>query len=213
MTLTTKRSLLTKAAALLIATAGIIHLFVAFEHRAHSSVHGVTMALFGLVQIVWSLWFWRSPTSRVTWLGFVLSTALITLWALTLIGPAAFGHGEVNALGVIIKVCEGLGATALISLMLSIGHTPVRWRTVAAGLAAAVIIGSTSYGVALAVEPFLQPEAHGDHEHGEHHDPEPSEHHDHEPSEHHDPEPSEHHDPEPSEHHDHEPGEHHHDAP
>jgi len=170
---------LTMGAIAFMTAAGVIHLALVPQHWSHSPAHGLALAVMGLLEIAWSVAFWRAPSAVKSRLGLVTALGLIFLWAITRVAVAPFGHGgpeEIDAWGVISKLCEGLAAAALVPLAMSPGNEKRRWRTVAAAAAAAVIGAWATYGVALAAEPLLpacdvaSAGDHQDHHHDEHQD-------------------------------------------
>ncbi|HYG60886.1 MAG TPA: hypothetical protein VD902_22640 [Symbiobacteriaceae bacterium] len=173
---------LTIGAAALLAAAGVFHLALAPGHWSHSPAHGLSLAVMGILEILWSVAFWRKPSVGLSRFGLLISLGLVTLWAITRVGTAPFGHGHetVDAWGVIIKVCEVLGAAALVPMAMSPGAGRMRYRAVVAVAAAAVIGAWGTYGVALAAEPLFpacdlatggQHQDHADHanHHADHH--------------------------------------------
>jgi hypothetical protein len=149
------------ASAIFTIIAGIIHLTVISEHWSHTPAHSLLFIVAGLMQVAWGISFWSKPTTRLFYAGMVLNGGLITLWAITRVLPAPFGHGPeaVDAWGIGCKLVEMLGIAGLIGLTAS-GVTPASgrrpgWRVVAVLLMVAFVGGWATYGVARAAEPLL----------------------------------------------------------
>jgi len=144
-----------------ITIAGLVHLMIAPQHWAHAPAHGLLFAIAGVAEMLWGIAFWRRPSATLYRVGMVMSGGLITLWAITRLLPAPFGHGPepVEIFGVICKLSESLSIAGLIILASS--GTVFRetkgpgWRTIGVLLATAVVSGWITYGIARAVEPAL----------------------------------------------------------
>src|SRR6516225_771136 len=90
---TRHRAPLVALAALLVIIGGVDHLAVSPLHGAHEPVHGLFLALAGIVEIIWAVAFWYRPSARSFQIGVVLTGGLLTLYALSLVLPAPFGDG------------------------------------------------------------------------------------------------------------------------
>jgi len=144
--------------AVFMAAAGIIHLVIATHHWSHSTAHGLSLVLIGLVEIAWGAVFLRARSVMTARLGILLAVGFIVLWAITRVTTAPFAHGgpeEVDTWGVISKLCEGLAAVLLVQPAMSVENAKVRWRAVAIVAAVAVFGAFASYGVAMAADPFV----------------------------------------------------------
>lgn len=153
----TSRNRLRFGAAALMIAAGVIHLLITPQHWSHAPVHGLVMALIGVLEIGWGLAYWRTPSVTMTRFGLLMGIGLITLWAITRVAPAPFGHGpeHIDALGSLSKLCEGLGVAALMPLAVFASGAGARWRALGAMTVVAVVGASVVYGVALAAEPLF----------------------------------------------------------
>ncbi len=143
-----------------IALAGLIHLWVALIHYTHAPAHGIFFVVAGIVEILWSLAFWRRPSPGLYRTGLALAGGLVVLWAITRALPAPFGHGPeaIEAGGLVCKVSELVGVIALVMLALR-GQLPgvvkrsARW-VAGEALALALIMGWASWGVGYAATPL-----------------------------------------------------------
>ncbi|OGO13852.1 MAG: hypothetical protein A2Y93_00265 [Chloroflexi bacterium RBG_13_68_17] len=140
--------------------AGALHLAVAVEHWSHAPAHALFFIGTGLVQIVWSLAFWRSASPPLQKVGFLLAAVLLLLWALTRVAPVPFEPGpeEVDAAGLATKACEAVCAAALVLMLVASAgpQTSGRsWRTVLGLTFVSLLLTGLTYGVARAAEPFL----------------------------------------------------------
>lgn len=140
------------AAAFFILFAGLLHLQTAPAHWAHAPAHGLFLALAGLVEVGMGVAFLRRPSSALYRTGVILSGGLITLYVITRVLPAPFGHGpeELDSLGLASKLLEGLGMAVLAALSVS-GSVGRRretsgWYGLGALLAAAFASGWLAYG-------------------------------------------------------------------
>jgi hypothetical protein len=150
-----------RGAAILLFLAGVIHLAIIPHHWEHAPAHGIFMGVIGVVEIIWAVAFWLKPTIRLAQVGVIISIVCITLWAITRILPAPFGHGpeEVDVSGIITKILEGITALLLISGIIQ--ALPFRkngyraLQIVISVLLLAVFLGLGVYEVARASEPLF----------------------------------------------------------
>lgn len=147
--------------ALATGLAGAIHLWIIPEHWGHAPAHGLFFLLVGILQIVWSYFVWRRPSTRLYYIGVGMAGWLIVLYGITRWLPAPFGHGpeEINAIGIACKLCEGLGMITLAillfqGLILKGGRT-VAWRMIALIVLFSFISAFVTYGIARAAEPIF----------------------------------------------------------
>jgi hypothetical protein len=145
------------AAAFTLFAAGLAHLTIAPAHWGHAPAHGLFLSVAGLAEVSWGLAFWARPSFGLGRAGALMAGGLITLWAITRVVPAPFGHGpeELETFGALCKLLE---ATALVTLALaSPGIRDVRFRATQAAVLviAAVAFGWLAYAAALAAEPAL----------------------------------------------------------
>jgi hypothetical protein len=169
-------SWIARGAAILMLIAGIIHLIIIPHHWEHAPAHGIFMGIIGIAEIIWGVAFWRKPTNLLAQVGIIIAVGCITLWGITRIFPAPFGHGpeEVDASGLITKVLEWITTFSLIGIIQALPY-PKRdyrvWRTVIAVILLAVFLGFGVYGVARASEPIFpwltasEIQEHEEHEH------------------------------------------------
>ena len=138
--------------------AGAIHLWIIPEHWEHSPAHALFFLLVGVAQIVWGVAVWRQPSTKLYYIGACMAGWLIVLYVITRWLPAPFGHGpeEIDMIGIVTKLFEGLGMVALVILIFR--DLNFRAGRLAAGKAIALILlisfiaGFLTYGVALAAE-------------------------------------------------------------
>lgn len=141
--------------------AGAYHLAVAPLHWAHAPAHGLFLVLAGLAEVAWGAACLRHPSASLYRTGAVMAGGSITLYAITRVLPAPFGHGpeEVDLLGLACKVAEGVGMAALVALLLSRSVSralaPGAWRTGGLLVVAAFTGGWLLYGAASAAEAML----------------------------------------------------------
>ena len=147
--------------ALTTALAGVIHLWIIPEHWRHSQAHALFFLLVGVVQIVWSVAVWRQPSTRLYYIGACMAGWLIVLYGITRWLTAPFGHGpeEINMIGIVTKLFEGLGMIALVILIFQdlnfrAGRLVAR-KAIALIILISFIAGFVTYGVALAAEPLF----------------------------------------------------------
>lgn len=162
-----------------MAAAGVVHLTLTPFHYAHAPAHGILFALAGAAQVVWAVAFWRKPTLLMWNLGVLGAGALVVLWLITRFLPAPFGHGpeDVNATGIVVKVCEVIAIATLVGMLLS--RRTERLAIARPGLHAilwgvsAIAAGLLLFGVASSVDERLpalgaREEAHTHQEEGAH---------------------------------------------
>jgi glucose dehydrogenase len=141
--------------------AGLIHLVVIGQHWTHAPAHGIFFAIAGLLQIGWSVAFWRKKSQVLQRIGIVMVLSFVCLWALTRVLPAPFGHGpeEVDVPGLASKACEILCTVALLLPMVSVVPSPGMprsgWRIVLLLVAISLVLTGLTYTVARAAEPLL----------------------------------------------------------
>ncbi len=141
--------------------AGVIHLWIIPEHWEHSPAHAIFFLLVGVAQIVWSVAVWRRPSTRLYYIGAGMAGWLIVLYGITRSLPAPFGHGpeEIDTIGIVTKLFEGLGMIVLVILIFQdlnfrIGRSVAR-KAIALILLISFLAGFLTYGVALATEPIF----------------------------------------------------------
>jgi hypothetical protein len=141
--------------------AGLIHLVIAPLHWAHAPAHGLFFALSGIAEVAWGIAYWRKPLALMRYIGVVMAGGLITLWVITRLLPAPFGDepGEIEAIGVALKLIEGLGLVALVALSVS-GATSREakisgWLEVGKFAAASLMVGGLTYQIAVITEPLF----------------------------------------------------------
>lgn len=141
--------------------AGVIHLWIVPEHWRHSQAHAVFFLLVGVVQIAWGVAVWRRPSTRLYYIGAGMAGWLIVLYGITRWLSAPFGHGpeEIDMIGIVTKVFEGLGMIALVILIFQdlnfrAGRLLAR-KAIALILLISFVAGFVTYGVALAAEPIF----------------------------------------------------------
>ncbi len=140
--------------------AGVLHLAVAAEHWSHAPAHGLFFVVAGIVQIVWSIAFWRSASPPLQKLGFLLAAVLLLLWAVTRVIQAPFAPGpeEVDAAGLVTKACEAVCVASLVLLIVATASPQARgrsWRTVLGLAILSLLLTGLTYGAARAAEPLL----------------------------------------------------------
>jgi hypothetical protein len=158
---TVNRNKLVALSALMTGMAGVIHLWIVPEHWRHSQAHAVFFLLVGVVQIAWGVAVWRRPSTRLYYIGAGMAGWLIVLYGITRWLSAPFGHGpeEIDMIGIVTKVFEGLGMIALVILIFQdlnfrAGRLLAR-KAIALILLISFVAGFVTYGVALAAEPIF----------------------------------------------------------
>lgn len=157
----TNRNKLVAWSALLTALAGVIHLWIIPEHWEHARAHALFFLLVGVAQIVWGVVVWRRPSARLYNIGAVMAGWLIVFYGITRWLPAPFGHGpeEINMIGIVTKLFEGLGMIALVILIFrelnSKAGPLVARKAIALTILISFIAGFVTYGVVLAAEPIF----------------------------------------------------------
>lgn len=147
-------------AAICVMFAGLVHLFSAPQHLEHFG-HALFLILAGVTEIAWGLAFWRRPSAGLYSLGVVLAGAFIVLWAITRVVTAPFGHGpgDVEVVGIISKIAEGVGLSGLLAMILLGAHSDdlrwPAWKMIVAPLTLAVAGAFVLYGAGLAAERTL----------------------------------------------------------
>jgi hypothetical protein len=141
--------------------AGIIHFWYAPIHWLHSPAHGAFFLAVAVAQVAWGSLVWRRPSSRLYYIGAILSGWLIVLYAITRWLPSPFGHGPegVDLLGITCKLCETLSMTPAViliyqGLIAKSGRKPA-WQTVALIIVLSIVAGFSTYTVARAAEPLF----------------------------------------------------------
>ncbi|MBI2911843.1 MAG: hypothetical protein HYY05_06850 [Chloroflexi bacterium] len=121
------RQMLAAAGTFFILGAGVLHLWAAPAHWEHAPAHGLFLALAGLVEVALGVAFLFRPSARLYRTARVFAGGLITLYAITRVLPAPFGHGpeEPDGLGLAMKLLEGLAMAALAAL--SVSGRPIPW--------------------------------------------------------------------------------------
>lgn len=156
--------------------AGMIHLWIAPIHWFHSPEHGAFFLVVGVAQILWANALWRRPTSRLYYIGAIMSGWLIVLYLVTRWLPSPFGHGPeaVDMIGLACKLCEVLAmATLAILIFQGLAVKDGRgaaWQSLGLILLFSVVAGLSTYTVGRALEPLLPglsaPEPAQDHDEG-----------------------------------------------
>jgi hypothetical protein len=146
----------------MLLAAGIVHLLIAPQHMAHAPAHGLFLGFAGLMQIGWAFEFRSSPTRAMFRAGMALSGGMILLWCLTLAAGAPFVRtpDPLDWSAVSSKLAEAVGMAALAGMAWrgdfgGDGPPESRRRTLAGGLAAALIACLIAYGLGRAAEPLL----------------------------------------------------------
>jgi hypothetical protein len=170
MSATSGRSPVGTAAAIAIALAGLIHLVIVPQHYAHAPAHGIFFFVVGLIEIGWSILYFRSPSRRLIQIGLGLGSMLLVLWILTRSFAAPFGHGiePVDTWAVVCKLSELLGVIALAILAYqTLGEGTARQANTRAFILAFVLglgVALATYVAARAAEPLLPGLAAPDHD-------------------------------------------------
>jgi hypothetical protein len=183
----TAKSLILLSAAM-STLAGMIHFWLAPIHWFHAPAHGIFFIVIGVAQVLWASLVWRQPSTRLYYIGAIMSGWLIVLYAITRWLPSPFGHGPegIDLLGVTCKLCEiaaMIPPVILIfqGLILNSGRKAA-WQTVALIALFSIVAGFASYTVARAAEPYFPglsaPSGVVDHEENEPHNEHDHEHED-----------------------------------
>lgn len=146
------------AAALLIA--GAVHLALVPGHVQDVPVHGAVMAFTGVFEVGWGLLFLWRPSIDLANGGVVLGAWAISLWVLTRVLPAPFGHGPeaVDPEGILVKLLE-IGAI-LGLLVIARPRPPVLWMARPLGLVVlGLLVGALTYSAGVAAEQVTPPGA------------------------------------------------------
>lgn len=144
-----------------IATAGLVHLWIAPQHYAHAPVHGIFFVVAGLAQLAWAYLFLKKTDKNLYYSGLVLTGGLIVLWAITRVVVAPFHDdpGEIDAAGILCKSLELVGMFGLAWLVSRGTVTGVSKQSLARALGAALLISIASggflYGIAVGAEKVL----------------------------------------------------------
>jgi hypothetical protein len=151
---------ITRGAALSLLIAGVIHLAILPHHWAHTPAHGIFMGIIGVAEITWGVAFWLKPSSRLAMVGVVIAIGCITLWGITRLLPAPYGHGpeEVDASGIITKTLESITTLSLIGTIYTLTSPKIGrrvGRTVLVVIVLAIFSGFGLYGAARASEPLF----------------------------------------------------------
>ena len=159
----TRTAGLTRAdlAAVLLSSAGAIHLGAAPQHRGHSPAHGLFLFAVGLAELLWAAAFWRRSSARLTTFGAVLAGGSIVLWAITRVLPAPFGHGpEAPGVTDIASKLPELVVLGILSVEHARGRTYGRrgeraWVHIGGLFGVAGAAGALTFWLATAAEPAL----------------------------------------------------------
>lgn len=158
---TANRNQLVALSALTTGLAGVIHLWIIPEHWEHSRAHALFFLLVGVAQIAWGVAVWRGPSTGLYYIGVNMAGWLIVLYDITRWLPAPFTHGpeEINMIGIVTKLFEGLGMVALVILIFrdlnfKAGRLVAR-KAIALIILISFIAGFVTYGVALVAEPIF----------------------------------------------------------
>ena len=144
------------------AVAGLIHFWLVPIHWYHSHAHAIFFAVIGVAQVLWANEVWRNPTSRLYYVGAIMSGWLIVLYVLTRLYAAPFGHGgpeDIDALGLTCKACELAAMLPLMILifqgeLLSEGRR-IAWETTGLIVIFVLLAAVATYTVARAAEPYF----------------------------------------------------------
>jgi hypothetical protein len=156
----TNRTLILLSAAM-SAAAGVIHFWLAPIHWFHAPAHGIFFIVIGVAQVMWASLVLRQPSTRLYYVGAIMSGWLIVLYAVTRWLPSPFGHGPEAAdlLGMTCKLCEAVSMIPPIilifqGLILNSGRKAA-WQSVGSIVVFSIVAGLTTYTVAKASEPYL----------------------------------------------------------
>jgi YtkA-like protein len=149
----------TEAAAILLSTAGALHLGAAPQHFGHSLAHGLFLLVIGVGEMLWAAAFWLRPSPRLQVSGAVLCGASIVLWAITRVLPAPFGHGP-EEIG-FVDLASKLPEVVVLAILVFLGAERPSKQPVPAWLEAVGLVSVASaagvliFWLATAVEPAL----------------------------------------------------------
>lgn len=154
--------------------AGAIHLWIVPQHWEHAPAHGLLFLIVGIAQILWGIAVWRQPSTRLYYVGVLMTGWLIVLYVITRWLPAPFGHGgpeSIDTIGLFCKLCEAVGMFSLVVLIfqgvaLKTGRF-IAWRTIAIIILLSFISGFITYGAALAAAPVFPQLSSEEHHHEE----------------------------------------------
>jgi len=133
--------------------AALIHLWIIPLHWAHAAAHGLLFLILGVLQVAWSFIFVKDPSVRIAKWGVYVAGGSITLWALTRLFPAPFGHGveEITPIGSITKIIE----LSIIFFLLVWLRKKIPTKKITKALALSVALGFFVYIGAKASEPLF----------------------------------------------------------
>ncbi len=155
------RSPLIALASFAVAFAGIVHAFLAPQHFAHASAHGLFFAASAVVEIAWAYIFWRRQDEKTYYAGLMIAGGLVILWAATRVLPAPFEHaiGVIDLGGIICKAGELIGMAALLILATQgkiVGITGRSFgRLLAEGVILSFFVATLTYVAGYDFEPLL----------------------------------------------------------
>lgn len=151
-------------AVIMLAVAGIIHLYISPGHYAHAPAHGIFFALSGTAQVIFAIAAFVRTNRTIYYSGIALSGGMVTLWLLTQVWTPPFAEmaEPVDIWMILSKAAEVIAFFALVFYMRAWTdlHTEKRYelkleRNIAGGLAAAAVTGLIFYGGGYAAEPIL----------------------------------------------------------
>lgn len=107
----------------LMAVAGVLHLYIAPIHFAHAPAHGLFFGVIGLAQVAWLVWYLRQPKQLTFGLGYALSGGVVVVWFLTQLvsTPYALAPEPIDAETLVTKFAE-LGV--FVALLMQQQETP-----------------------------------------------------------------------------------------
>jgi hypothetical protein len=152
--------------------AAAIHLWIVPLHWDHAIAHGVLFLTLGTLQVFWSFVFVRKPSVEFSKWGIYLAGGSITLWVITRILPAPYGHGAkpITLTGVVTKIIEAL---AIIFLLIWLRRKISPKKRIKA-IIISVVVGIFVYSGGKISEPLFpglgSPELHQGHEMDNHKD-------------------------------------------
>ena len=161
MDITSSARRLHPVATVLIVIAGMTHLAIAPMHWEHAPAHGLFFLIAGIAESGWGILALLRPSVKIYVVGWVMASGLVILWMIARVLPAPFGHGPepLDALAVICKLSEVLGAVVLGLLIFRAAASTrgrlVAWRLITVAVVAAFAVAWGTYGVARAAEPIL----------------------------------------------------------
>lgn len=146
-------------AVIMLAVAGVIHLYISPGHYAHAPAHGIFFALSGTAQVVWAIAALVRTNRSIYYAGIALSGGMVMLWLLTQVWTPPFAEmaESVGIWTITSKLAEIAGFFALVSFSsrwLGQADLGITRKLVEASVVAAVA-GLLFYGGGYAAEPML----------------------------------------------------------